>query len=205
MDEPNRTVRPRRGRGQGPMSPRQRGIILALGIVLAFVLGVLAGVGLSCYYGILGRQPAAQVSAGPSAVVTEPTVLPTTQEIPPTIPPTTQEPATAPATTPPTQPPTVPVTEPETEPPAAYLLPNSSSAYLSEEDFAAMSHWELILARNEIFARHGRRFQNADIQAYFDSCSWYSGTIAPEDFDSGVLNDMEIKNVQILKAASERN
>ena len=102
-----------------------------------------------------------------------------------------------------TEPQTEPI--PETEAPAVYLLPNSGSAYLTEADFADLSHWELILARNEIFARHGRRFQNADIQAYFDGCSWYSGTIAPEDFDSSVLSDIEVKNVQMLKAASERN
>lgn len=204
MDEPNRTVRPRRGRGQSPMSPRQRGVILALGIVLAFVLGALAGVGLSCYYGILGRQPAPQVQAGPGAAEPSPTV-PATEPAVPITEPQTEPPVSA--TEPQAQAATEPQTEPipQTEPPAVYLLPNSGSAYLTEEDFAAMSHWELILARNEIFARHGRRFQNADIQAYFDGCSWYRGTIDPEDFDSGVLNDIEIKNVQILKAASERN
>lgn len=63
-----------------------------------------------------------------------------------------------------------------------YILPNSSTEYLTWEDYAALSRWELVLARNEIFARHGRRFQNQDIQAYFDSCSWYEGTIAPGGF-----------------------
>ena len=58
-----------------------------------------------------------------------------------------------------------------------------------------------MLARNEIFARHGRRFQNQDIQAYFDSCSLYEGTIAPEDFDTSVMNDVEVQNVWTLKAA----
>lgn len=197
MDEPNRTARPRRGRGRGPMSPRQRGMILALGIVLAFVLGMLAGVGLSCYYGILGRQPASQVQAGPG--VAEP--VPTAPVTKPAVP--TTEPETEPPMEATTEPQTEPI--PETEAPAVYLLPNSGSAYLTEADFADLSHWELILARNEIFARHGRRFQNADIQAYFDGCSWYSGTIAPEDFDSSVLSDIEVKNVQMLKAASERN
>lgn len=201
MDEPNRIERPRRKRGQGPASRRQRSVILALGIVLAFVLGVLAGVGLSCYYGILGRQPAQQIPAGPGPAESTPTV-PVTETAAPTTEPET-EPVTEPSTEATTE--TEPSTEPETEPPAVYLLPNSSSAYLTEEDYAGMSHWELILARNEIFARHGRRFQNADIQAYFDGCSWYNGTIAPEDFDSSVLNEIEVKNVQILKAASERN
>ena len=103
-----------------------------------------------------------------------------------------------------------PATEPPaTEPPdpepdfavTGYILPNSSTEYLTWEDYASLSRWELVLARNEIFARHGRLFQNQDIQAYFNSCSWYEGTIAPEDFDTSVMNDIEVQNVRTLKAA----
>ncbi|MGM9640305.1 MAG: YARHG domain-containing protein, partial [Faecousia sp.] len=98
-----------------------------------------------------------------------------------------------------------PATEPPaTEPPAsAYIIPDSDSRYLSAEDYQYLSDWELVLARNEIFARHGRRFSNADIQEYFDGCSWYKGTIDPDDFDSSVFNDYELKNIQLLKAASD--
>ncbi len=82
-----------------------------------------------------------------------------------------------------------------------HIAQQQSTEYLTWEDYAALSRWELVLARNEIFARHGRRFQNQDIQAYFDSCSWYEGTIAPEDFDTSVMNDVEVQNVWTLKAA----
>ena len=138
----------------------------------------------------------------PLRILLPPTELVVSETAPPTQPatePSTQPmtEATEPETEPPTQPPTEPQEEPAavTEPPATeppdpepdfavtgYILPNSSTEYLTWEDYASLSRWELVLARNEIFARHGRLFQNQDIQAYFNSCSWYEGTIAPEDF-----------------------
>lgn len=86
---------------------------------------------------------------------------------------------------------------------AFYFFPDSDSRYLSYEDYKDLSTWELVLARNEIFARHGRRFDDKDIQAYFDGCSWYKGTVSPKSFDSSVFNDYELKNIQTLKSASD--
>lgn len=115
----------------------------------------------------------------------------------PTDPPATNPPATDPPATDP------PATETPADKTAYYFFPDSDSRYLTFDDYCGMNHWELILARNEIFARHGRRFVNEDIQEYFDGCSWYSGTISPDDFDSSVLNDYEVYNVYLLKDASE--
>lgn len=75
-----------------------------------------------------------------------------------------------------------------------YILPYVDSQYLTEEDLLEWSEEHLRYARNEIFARHGRRFDDADLQAYFDGQSWYNGTIAPEDFDDSELNEYEIAN-----------
>ena len=182
----------------------ERAVVQGLAFALIFSVGLLTGIGLS--YGTWigpGRQeaPGTQLLAEAPA---EPTAAPTMSMT---------EPPTEPATEPPTEPqpeePAVDTAPPATDPPASdgefavtgYILPNSSTEYLTWEDYAALSRWELVLARNEIFARHGRRFQNQDIQAYFDSCSWYEGTIAPEDFDTSVMNDVEVQNVWTLKAA----
>ena len=81
------------------------------------------------------------------------------------------------------------------------IFPDSSERLLTQADVAGLSAWELQLARNEIYARHGRRFTNQELQAYFDGCSWYQGTIAPADFDEGVFNDVELANIAFLKAA----
>ena len=39
------------------------------------------------------------------------------------------------------------------------------------------------------------------LQAYFDGCDWYEGTIAPEKFTDDMLTDTELANVAFLKAA----
>lgn len=79
-----------------------------------------------------------------------------------------------------------------------YIIPNSDSVYLTENDLKQYTADELRLARNEIYARHGRRFNDEALQNYFDSKDWYSGTIAPENFSETVLNDYEKKNATLI-------
>lgn len=76
-----------------------------------------------------------------------------------------------------------------------YLISNSDSAYISIDSLQELTEEELILARNEIYARHGRRFDTTWIQEYFNEQSWYEGTIAPADFDSNVFNKYEVENL----------
>lgn len=88
-----------------------------------------------------------------------------------------------------------------------YILPNSNTTYLTEADLAGLSDWELYLARNEIFARLGRQFKNADLQNYLGSKSWYHGTYSPEAFDSHgpKLNDYEKKNSELIMSIEKRH
>lgn len=81
-----------------------------------------------------------------------------------------------------------------------YILTNSSSDKLSKRDLKNLSKEELRLARNEIYARHGRLFQDEELQSYFDSKSWYEGFIPAEEFsDSEELNSIERKNILLIK------
>lgn len=81
-----------------------------------------------------------------------------------------------------------------------WFFPDSSERLLTDADVVGLSKAELQIARNEIYARHGRRFNNPDLQAWFNSCSWYKGTVAPEDFDEqAVFNQTELANVYFLK------
>lgn len=64
-----------------------------------------------------------------------------------------------------------------------YILPESDSRKYSKSELAGLSNWELYVARNEIFARHGRGFKSEDLVTYFNAKSWYSELMAPEDFD----------------------
>lgn len=66
---------------------------------------------------------------------------------------------------------------------SGYILPESDSRKYSKSELAGLSNWELYVARNEIFARHGRGFKNEDLVTYFNAKSWYSELMAPEDFD----------------------
>lgn len=82
-----------------------------------------------------------------------------------------------------------------------YILPNSAEEYLTMEDLEGLSPKELRLARNEIMARHGRKFGDPELSAYFESKDWYEGTIDGEIFDeehTGELNEYELRNVYLI-------
>lgn len=84
-----------------------------------------------------------------------------------------------------------------------YIIFDSNSAYLSESDLAGLSLQEINYAKNEIYARHGRKFKSAELQQYFESKSWYTGRYEPDYFDQNysgdVLNDYEKKNAELLR------
>lgn len=81
---------------------------------------------------------------------------------------------------------------------AEYLLPESDSRYLTADDLLGFSADQCRLARNEIYARHGRRFHDDVLQRYFDAHSWYQGSIEPEDFSDSVFNEYERFNTQFI-------
>ena len=80
-----------------------------------------------------------------------------------------------------------------------YIIPGSNTYYLTESDIADMSIQVLCYARNEIYARYGRRFESNELQTYFDSQSWYSGSIDPSAFSNTMLNSYETANIELLK------
>lgn len=87
----------------------------------------------------------------------------------------------------------------ETDEETDYVIPYSSDRYLTNDDLVGLSSEELMYARNEIYARHGYIFNDAEIRAYFEKKPWYTGTVKSEDFSSSVFNDYEYKNVTFLK------
>ncbi len=87
----------------------------------------------------------------------------------------------------------------KTEKPPAYILTDSDREYLNWEDVKDLTEEQIRLARNEIYARHGRGFQSQDLQAYFDSRPWYKKTVEPEQFSESLLSDVEKWNIRYLK------
>lgn len=84
-----------------------------------------------------------------------------------------------------------------------FILPFSNSRSITEEDLAGLTEWQLKVARNEIYARHGRAFVHQDLSCYFDKLPWYE--IDPE-YSENKLSSLEISNaVFILNYEKEIN
>lgn len=80
-----------------------------------------------------------------------------------------------------------------------YILPNSSTQRLTRADLTGLTKEELRLARNEIYARHGMIFGAADLANYFATKSWYTPTVAYDDFyDKVTISDIEAANVSLI-------
>ena len=80
-----------------------------------------------------------------------------------------------------------------------YILPQSATQLLTNADVAGLSADMCRLARNEIFARHGRMFKDAYLQNYFNAQSWYHGTIPADSFNNNLLSQIEMKNAVFLE------
>ena len=85
-----------------------------------------------------------------------------------------------------------------------YIFPDSDKKYLSEDEVRSITIEDMMIGRNEIFARHGYIFQDEGLKAYFESMSWYEGTIPSDQFNSeAVFNDFEKKNVELIKRVED--
>ncbi len=78
------------------------------------------------------------------------------------------------------------------------ILPESDSRLLTQNDVDGLTLQEINYAKNEIYARHGRKFASKELQNYFDAQSWYHGTVNAADFSESVLSDVEKKNAAFL-------
>jgi hypothetical protein len=76
----------------------------------------------------------------------------------------------------------------------SFVLKESNTHYLEPSEYTGLSPWELFVARNEIYARHGRGFNNEELRAYFSSQNWYTELYSPEEFDTmaSPLNDFRL-------------
>lgn len=87
-----------------------------------------------------------------------------------------------------------------------YVIPDSDCTSYTADDIKAMnlSVDELWYARNEIYARHGRKFQNETLQAYFNSKPWYTPEYSPDEFDDSVqLSSVERANAAAIKSVEQ--
>lgn len=80
-----------------------------------------------------------------------------------------------------------------------FVLPYSSIREITTSDLIGLSTEQLMIARNEIYARHGRQFKTDWLQTYFNRCSWYS--VNPNynyDNEDSMLTSIELHNVKVI-------
>lgn len=81
-----------------------------------------------------------------------------------------------------------------------YLLPFSNERLVTDANLATLSKDQLRLARNEIFARHGRMYETKDLNDYFSSQGWYTPSIPADQFRESVLSKIESDNIARISA-----
>lgn len=81
-----------------------------------------------------------------------------------------------------------------------YVLADSDTRLYTADELESLSDWELEIARNEIYARHGREFSNEALREYFEGQPWYEPRYSAEEFDAldGVLNQTEVANAELI-------
>lgn len=81
------------------------------------------------------------------------------------------------------------------------LIPDSQWRLLTQIDLKGLSAWELNIARNEIYARHGRIFSKAEYKEYFNSQPWYDEN---PNYTDSMLSEIEIENVNFIKQYQDK-
>ena len=91
--------------------------------------------------------------------------------------------------------------------PNDYIMPAASERTLSESDIARLTLKGICYLKNELYAKHGRKFTTRQLQEYFSSKPWYQGIYEPVQDDStvvGLMNAAERANIELLDAAEAR-
>ena len=87
-----------------------------------------------------------------------------------------------------------------------FMLDFSSDRAVDRSDLDGMSLAQLRIARNEIFARHGRQFNDPLLNQWFYSKTWYLNIpvkYSPDDFDKNnpnPLTKLERSNAEFIKS-----
>lgn len=84
-----------------------------------------------------------------------------------------------------------------------YKIPVSSIILLNEFQLLNFSDNDLWIARNEIYARHGKIFQNDYLSRYFNTCSWYQPLEDKTEVSERELNEVEIANITLILEAEK--
>ena len=86
-----------------------------------------------------------------------------------------------------------------------FVLPDSSARLYTESEVQQLNDREVVIAINEIYARHGLTFNDPDLANYFESKSWYIPSRSFEDFENNSpFNAIEQQNIVTLATERDR-
>lgn len=81
-----------------------------------------------------------------------------------------------------------------------YFLEHCDSQVLTREDIEGFDEQMCLYARNGVYARSGRMFNDPDLQAFFSQFAWYVPTVEPAKFTADMLNSVQNKNIALVMA-----
>ena len=80
-----------------------------------------------------------------------------------------------------------------------YLYHTDQQAY-TPADFEGVPAEVIHIAKNEIYARHGYSFKDAQLYGYFMGQVWYTPSVMPADFSEEIFSETEVKNLDLLNS-----
>ena len=82
---------------------------------------------------------------------------------------------------------------------SGYLWPTDSQ-YITDADLANFTRKEIMLMRNELYARYGCSFRDEEIRTYFEAQSWYvaNPNLLAVDFKREWFNEYETANLDTI-------
>jgi len=84
--------------------------------------------------------------------------------------------------------------------PLQYFIENCHLQYLTRDDLDGFDAQMSRIARNAVYARSGRKFNDAELQNYFQQFDWYVPSVDPNQFTTAMMNDCQIKNIELVTA-----
>ena len=88
--------------------------------------------------------------------------------------------------------------------PNASVIPDVNCRYISASELSNFSNLYLLIARNEIYAKHGYIFNDSNIGRYFNCKNWYRPTTYSSQFSESVFNAYEKANLNVIVGEENR-
>lgn len=182
------------GQPEPPKKKSNTGLVVAV-VVMAVI--IVAGIAAIIGYSV-GNKEEETVPAQTTENLTQTVEVAVQQEETTTSAPTTTAPATTVPTTVAQQ--TVPTFtyDDNNAASSSQFLFDSENQYITRSYLETCTRDEITIIMNEMYARHGYIFKDAELREYFNSQSWYHGTTTSMEEAAKYFNTIEQANVNTI-------